>query len=112
MMCCNSPKYMLRSYLYLVVHALPLKLANVLAIPGPIQFYLLRVIIAIVTASCESFFINAIARRFGSNTQRYSIIIHAITTGMFHSTVALLPQTFTMCFLLMTWASWMVRYSS
>jgi hypothetical protein len=56
---------MLRSYLYLVIHALPLKLANVLSIPGPIQFYMLRVIIASLTALCESFFINAIARRFG-----------------------------------------------
>jgi alpha-1,2-mannosyltransferase len=110
-----SPTYALRSYIYVLFHVSFGRLAQFIGIEmafGKIGvFYAIRIVLALLTAVCETALIKAMSRqdRFGRNTAYIMGILLATNAGMFNASAAMLPQTFTMNTLLCCFAAWMQR---
>ena len=127
----RSPAYALRSYMYPLFHVAVARVAQLLLIEwlfGKVAiFYCIRFALAAATALCEVRFLRSVDQRFGCVCRRCVLLSRAcmdscrsqvssllfalflLSTGMFHASVAMLPQTCTMCILLLAFANWMVR---
>ena len=108
-----SPTYALRSYLYLGLHALAIKVgqwtgAVDLEGGGKVgEFYFLRIVLACVCALCESYFVWAIASRMRRSVAVTTAALLACSAGMFHASIAFIPSSFTMYAVMLSLASWM-----
>ncbi|GMG16228.1 unnamed protein product [Phytophthora fragariaefolia] len=110
-----SPVYALRSYLYLLLHYVVVKLTafsstlGLLADQKLLLFYGLRAALALLSAYVEALFYQSVSRRFGRRTARYLLWILLFNAGVFHASTAFLPSTFTMVLVMLFASAWMDR---
>ncbi|XP_055698736.1 alpha-1,2-mannosyltransferase ALG9 [Phlebotomus papatasi] len=109
-----SPEYALRSYTYLMMCGLPAWFYNSIYIPNPmLMFYFVRCILGIVCAIVEFHFYKAVCREFGIHVGHVWLIFQFFCAGMFISSTAFLPSSFSMYLgsaALAEW--WFQRYNS
>ncbi|CAG7719441.1 unnamed protein product [Allacma fusca] len=90
-----SPVYALRSYTYILIHAVPAKLYETLLKPNPLLvFFFLRCFLAFISAFTEVFLYKAIRNTFGGNVSRIALISSLFSAGMYISSSAYLPSAF------------------
>jgi len=102
-----DPKFALRSYLYLLVHAVPGLIYSRLVQPNPmLVFYFLRCIQAFICALCEVYFYRGVLCEFGANVGRLCLALSVFSCGMFISAAAFLPSTTSMYLTLVGMGAW------
>ncbi|XP_004529182.1 alpha-1,2-mannosyltransferase ALG9 [Ceratitis capitata] len=108
-----SPEFALRSYTYLLLQGVPGWIYQKLFDPSPILiFYMIRCILGFGCAVMERFMYKAISQEFGIHIGRLWLIFQLFSVGMFVSSTALLPSSFSMyfgCAALAAW--WQMKYS-
>lgn len=93
-----SPEFALRSYTYLLVHGIPAwgyKMIFPSSSPMFI-FYFVRSMLGFGCALAEVYFYNGVCREFGVHIARLWLIFQLFSAGMFISSTALLPSSFSM----------------
>ena len=100
-----SPVYAIRSYLYILLHAIPLYPLRYY-VSKIALFYLLRVCFALFSILVENYFISSVRRKFSSSLAHTLSFVLAVNTGMFISTTAFLPSTFALQFVTLAYAAW------
>ncbi|CAD7092870.1 unnamed protein product [Hermetia illucens] len=102
-----SPQFALRSYTYLMVHAVPAWVYNKIFEPSPLLvFYFVRCMLGLGCAVVECYLYKAISREFGIHIGRLWLIFQLFSVGMFISSTALLPSSFSMYFTGAAMAAW------
>lgn len=93
-----SPKYAIRSYLYVLLHHGPaFLLRTVFTSQNKIGVFItLRCVIGIFTVLSELAFYKAICKRFGNGVGRLYIVLTVFSAGMFSCSCAFLPSSFSM----------------
>jgi alpha-1,2-mannosyltransferase len=105
-----SPQYALRSYFYLWLYIIPIKIFQFVGINDKIMlFYLLRCLLGFISSLVEARLALAVARRFSLHFSLILVFFLAMSPGMFHASVALLPQNFTMFATALVLAYWLER---
>ncbi|XP_011206987.1 alpha-1,2-mannosyltransferase ALG9 isoform X1 [Bactrocera dorsalis] len=108
-----SPEFALRSYTYLLVQGVPGWIYHKLFNPSPILiFYMIRCMLGFGCAVMERFMYKSICQEFGIHIGRLWLIFQLFSVGMFVSSTALLPSSFSMyfgCAALAAW--WQLKYS-
>ncbi|KAG7814628.1 hypothetical protein KL924_001042 [Ogataea haglerorum] len=106
-----SPEYAIRSYAYLLpftVFNKPLRILATLVpsvqIPPYLQFYLVRLSIALLTASAEIHLANTLAY-ISPDLSNWFLVLQAVNPGMSHASISLLPSSFSMILMLLSTAS-------
>uniref|UniRef100_M4B6B5 Mannosyltransferase n=1 Tax=Hyaloperonospora arabidopsidis (strain Emoy2) TaxID=559515 RepID=M4B6B5_HYAAE len=108
-----SPDYALRSYLYLVLHYVMVKLLSFgvtlrhFTLHKLLLFYGLRAALGLVSAYAESRFYYSTSKCFGRRTARYLLCILLFNAGMFHASTAFLPSSFAMVLIMLFASAWM-----
>ena len=106
-----SPAYAIRSYAYVWLNMLPIKLyAAILEASKILQFYFLRCVLAFICSLCEIYFYRGICKNLGANTGRISLCFLLFSSGYFISCAALLPSTFSMYCTMTAMAGWMLGH--
>lgn len=97
-----SPEYAIRSWTYSALHSLaiwigtlPLK-ALPLAKPKVVEFYFLRVTLAVICALCQSRLYSVISRTINPRVAIFFAMALVFSPGMYHAAPAYLPSTFAM----------------
>jgi alpha-1,2-mannosyltransferase len=110
-----SPVYGLRSYLYIGIHAVLGKIAILLCYllpninasnPKIHVFYMIRIMLGLLCALCQTWFINGIFQRFGKRIATFTFIFLIFSSGMFNAAASYLPSTFSMYFLTLAYGNW------
>ena len=119
-----QPTYALRSYLYILAHAVPGWIYSRLLQPNPmLVFYFLRCMFGFISALCEVlqsppplfreiphsfqvYFYRGVLCEFGANVGRLCLAILVFSTGMFISSTAFLPSTTSMYLCLLSMGAW------
>lgn len=94
-----SSEFALRSYLYLLVHALVAGPASWWFGQGPGKvhvFYIVRLALGIVSAASEATLVSAISQRYGKRLGVYTTMLLCFTSGCFNASTSFLPGTFSM----------------
>lgn len=109
-----SPDFALRSYFYLLPYALVLRLSSILlpsfrTSPKIAAFYTLRLILALLTALAECFFISASIEAFSPDVGGPLLLFLVSSPGMFRAAVEFLPSSFAMTCLLLAFGLWMTK---
>eukprot|EP00439_Symbiodinium_sp_Y106_P032612 s1128_g3.t3 len=117
-----SPQFALRSYVFVELYALPIRLAKVLGFNKVQAFYCLRGSCGLASAFCdfhqqvrvnardqEASFCDAVQCSCGTRVAILTLCFLAGASGMFHSSVAVLPSTTCMYAVLLGFAAWMRR---
>lgn len=104
-----APAFALRPYSFLALFSLPLRLLiKVLRIRNKVLvFKILRLGMGTMAAASQASFIQAISRALGRRTANYTALLLAASSGMFISSTAFLPNTFSMSLLCWTWSFWL-----
>jgi alpha-1,2-mannosyltransferase len=101
-----SPVYGLRSYLYVWLHAQVGQFFR-LVFPYKFQiFFAIKVSLGLISALCQTYFVSAVFRRFGSNVCWYTAFFLLFSPGMLISSTSLLPSSFAMYCLLIAFGGW------
>jgi alpha-1,2-mannosyltransferase len=97
-----SPEYAIRSWSYTTIHSLligigtlPLKLLP-FGKPKVIEFYFLRIALALVCALCQSRLYAVISRTINPRVAIFFAMALIFSPGMYHAAPAYLPSTFAM----------------
>lgn len=102
-----DPRFALRSYLYILVHALPAWVYSRILQPNPmLVFYFLRCLLGFICALCEVYFYRGVLCEFGANVGRLCLALLVFSTGMFISSTAFLPSTTSMYLTLLSMGAW------
>lgn len=105
-----SPKYAIRSYAYVLVHAIPGWLySRLLQANKVLVFYFIRCLLGFACALCEVYFYKAIRCRFGAHPARLVLVFLVFSAGMFISGAAFLPSSFAMYFTMLALGGWFLR---
>ncbi|EAT41035.1 AAEL007308-PA, partial [Aedes aegypti] len=107
-----SPEFGLRSYLYLILHAIPAWVAQkVTNWDAVMLFYCIRCVLAVCCAMLETIMYRSIRRQFGPLIAKLWLVFQIFSPGMFISSTALLPSSFSM-FLTIAFVStwWQKQY--
>lgn len=115
-----APPYALRSYLYVLIHAVPVYIYKVFFNTRKVMlFYLIRCVLALLCALCELYFykylfiyhhnsynlvvfyifvwtFRAISKKISSTVGKYYLFITIFSPGMFIASTAYLPSSFSM----------------
>lgn len=91
-----SPEYAIRSWLYVVLHAIPSKLGALFFSKRRSAFYLARTLLALGCAGAEMRLFHAISRAINFRIAIIFTIAMVTTPGMFYASVAYLPSSFAM----------------
>ena len=103
-----NPKYALRSYLYVGMHAAVVKLCSFFVWNHKVfVFYMLRMSLGIFCAVSEDQFYSSIYKRFGSFIANCWLLITLFAPGMFISSSAYLPSSFAMYSVTIAYAAWL-----
>mmetsp|Transcript_132388 Transcript_132388/g.229583 ORF Transcript_132388/g.229583 Transcript_132388/m.229583 type:complete len:635 (-) Transcript_132388:943-2847(-) len=106
-----SPQYALRSWLYVVIHYclfVPFK-SRVTKVQA---FYMLRIIIGLITMWCERQFIKSVHLRFGKRVAGFLYVLSMFSPAMFVATTAYLPTSFAMCCFMVAHGAWFMEHYS
>jgi alpha-1,2-mannosyltransferase len=97
-----SPEYAIRSWTYTAMHSLiiwigtvPFKLLG-LGRPKVVEFYFLRITLALVCAMCQSRLYSVISRTINPRVAIFFAMALVFSPGMYHAAPAYLPSTFAM----------------
>lgn len=103
-----SPEFALRSYTYLLVHGVPAwTLYKQVFHPTPMLiFYFIRCMLALACTVAETYFYKAVCREFGIHIGRLWLIFQLFSPGMFVSSIALLPSSFSMYLTMAAMTAW------
>ncbi|KAK9696634.1 Alg9-like mannosyltransferase family [Popillia japonica] len=102
-----SPEFALRSYTYLLIHAVPAKIYQKLFNPNPLLiFYFVRCLLGLLCSFVEVYFYKAVCREFGVHVGRMCLAFQLFAAGMFISSTAFLPSSFAMYMLCTACAAW------
>ncbi|KAI9812260.1 MAG: mannosyltransferase [Thelocarpon impressellum] len=103
-----SPEYAIRSWFYISLHAFISRLTTFLPYVTKVhEFYLLRVVLAVTTAACETRLFHVICRTFNPRVGLMFLLCMVFSPGMFHASVAYLPSSFAMCASMLGMAAFM-----
>ncbi|KAL9000351.1 MAG: hypothetical protein Q9188_005694 [Gyalolechia gomerana] len=91
-----SPEYSIRSWLYIVLHAIIGKSGSIFSSRPSFEFYFVRLALAAICAACETRLFSVICKTFNPRVGFMFGIIMAVSPGMFHASVAYLPSSFSM----------------
>ncbi|KAK7890845.1 mannosyltransferase [Exophiala xenobiotica] len=91
-----SPEYSIRSWAYVLIHAIPAKIAGLLGGSKILEFYALRAILAFVCAATEIRLYSAISRVLNPRIGVIFLMIVAFSPGFFYASSAFLPSSFAM----------------
>ncbi|KPI35848.1 Alpha-1,2-mannosyltransferase alg9 [Cyphellophora attinorum] len=91
-----SPEYSIRSWAYILIHALPTKLIHLITGSKTFEFYGLRLVFALICASTEVRLYSAISRTLNPRIGVFYLMIAAFTPGFFYASIAFLPSSFAM----------------
>ncbi|VVC34297.1 GPI mannosyltransferase [Cinara cedri] len=102
-----APPYALRSYLYILFHAVPIYIINsIFNIKKIFYFYLIRTALGLLCGLCELYLYKAVSKNISSTVAWYYIFITIFSTGMYISSTAYLPSSFSMymtCIIIGAW---------
>ncbi|KAJ8920727.1 hypothetical protein NQ315_004866 [Exocentrus adspersus] len=102
-----SPEFGLRSYFYIMVHAVPAWIYHNLLQPNPLLiFYFVRCLLGLICAFAEVYFYKAICKEFGVHIGRICLAFQLFSAGMFIASTALLPSSFAMYTCAAACAAW------
>lgn len=102
-----SPAYAIRSYAYLWLHALPGFIYGTLLQSNKVLvFYFVRCLLGFCSALCEVYFYRAICHHFGANVGRLTLVFLVFGSGMFVSSTAFLPSSFSMYLTMLALGTW------
>ncbi|KAK3605574.1 hypothetical protein CHS0354_005879 [Potamilus streckersoni] len=105
-----SPQYAIRSYAYIFLHTLPMRLYTLLFGQNKIMlFFFLRCVMAFACALCEIYFYKGVCKHFGSNTGRIMLCFLLLSAGMFISCTAYLPSSFCMYMTYLALGGWFLE---
>ncbi|XP_050071941.1 alpha-1,2-mannosyltransferase ALG9 [Anopheles maculipalpis] len=102
-----SPEFALRSYSYLWLHALPANIVSLLVDNGVVIFYAVRCMLAVVCAWLEYRLYKVLGRKCGGGVCNLWLFFQLVNAGMFISSAALLPSSFSLYITLATIAAWL-----
>jgi len=91
-----SPEFAIRSWLYIIIHASPGKIASLVSSQGGFEFFLIRNVLGVACTLCETRLFSAVYQSMGSRIAILLLIIMVSSSGMFHASVAYLPSSFSM----------------
>ncbi|KAL8908713.1 MAG: hypothetical protein Q9207_000681 [Kuettlingeria erythrocarpa] len=91
-----SPEYTIRSWLYIVIHAIIGKAGSMFSSRPSFEFYFIRLALAATCAACETRLCSAICKTFNPRVGIMFGIVMVSSPGMFHASVAYLPSSFSM----------------
>jgi alpha-1,2-mannosyltransferase len=91
-----SPEFSIRSWAYIVLHAIPAKLGSLFVSSKAAEFYFLRIVLAMVCAATETRLYSAISRTLNPRIGVFYLLIVVFNPGFFYASVALLPSSFAM----------------
>ncbi|XP_068086468.1 alpha-1,2-mannosyltransferase ALG9 [Anabrus simplex] len=105
-----SPKYGLRSYTYVLLHAVPAYFYHRMLQPNRMLiFYFTRCLLGLLCAFCEVFFYKSICREFGVQVGRIALVFLVFSAGMFVASTAFVPSTFSMYMAMLALGGWYQR---
>uniref|UniRef100_A0A0N5A809 Mannosyltransferase n=1 Tax=Syphacia muris TaxID=451379 RepID=A0A0N5A809_9BILA len=92
-----SPTYAIRSYMYILLHYLPGSIFRTIFSANKIAVFItIRCAIGLVLVLSELAFYKAICKRFGNGIARLYVVLTVFSAGMFTSSCAFLPSSFSM----------------
>ncbi|XP_077987356.1 alpha-1,2-mannosyltransferase ALG9-like isoform X2 [Glandiceps talaboti] len=102
-----SPVYAIRSYTYVLLHTLPASIhAHLTNANKILVFYFIRCLLGFICALCELYFYKGVCKAFGGNVGRLTLVFLVLSTGMFISSAAFLPSSFSMYMTLLAMGGW------
>ena len=91
-----APEFSIRSWLYIVIHAIIGKIGSLLSSNKMFEFYIVRTVLAIACAASETRLFSAISRTLNARIGIIFMMAIVFSPGMFHASVAYLPSSFSM----------------
>mmetsp|Transcript_497 Transcript_497/g.665 ORF Transcript_497/g.665 Transcript_497/m.665 type:complete len:550 (+) Transcript_497:459-2108(+) len=106
-----SPEFALRSYAYLVPHAIIGEFLKTYGLRGDkvFVFYGIKAAIGLMCGFAEAMMYRGVIARFGKRPASYFLLFQILSAGMYHAGVALLPSTTCMILTMVVWSGWMHR---
>ncbi|XP_005091450.1 alpha-1,2-mannosyltransferase ALG9 [Aplysia californica] len=106
-----SPAYAIRSYAYILLHVLPMKLLALLLGNNTILvFYMTRCLLGLACALSEVLFYRGVCSVFGPNVGRLTLVFLLFAAGMFGASAAFLPSSFSMYLTMVAYGAWLLGY--
>ncbi|CAG2180357.1 unnamed protein product, partial [Oppiella nova] len=103
-----SPLYAIRSYAFLWIYALPAFLySSLIQTNQLLVFYYTRCIAAFCCALAETYLYRGISHQFGPSIARLFLFFMVLSNGMFISSTAFLPSSFSMYMTALTFGAWL-----
>ncbi|OXA52135.1 alpha-1,2-mannosyltransferase ALG9 [Folsomia candida] len=103
-----SPVYALRSYTYILFHAVPAKIYDYVLRPTPLLiFFFVRCFLAFICACAEAYLYRSVRKKFGGNVARITLVTALFSAGMFISSCAFLPSAFSMYMTAFAFGAWL-----
>ncbi|KAF5368333.1 hypothetical protein D9758_002221 [Tetrapyrgos nigripes] len=92
-----TPQYAIRSWAYILMHLLPVKIASFLAVNEKrVAFFAVRIFLAAISSLAEVTLYNAVREQVNLRVARYLFFILFFSAGMWNASAALLPSSFAM----------------
>ncbi|SPN98420.1 related to mannosyltransferase [Cephalotrichum gorgonifer] len=92
-----SPDYAIRSWLYIVLHAIPGNIRRLLPNPTKVsEFYFIRYALAFFCSLCQTLFFQAICLVLTPRVGLIFVVALVTSPGNFHASTAFLPSSFAM----------------
>ena len=91
-----APEFSVRSWLYIVIHAIIGKLGSLLSPKKTFEFYFVRVILGVVCTLSETRLFSAISATLNPRIGVMFALAIVFSPGMFHASVSYLPSSFSM----------------
>lgn len=91
-----APEFSVRSWLYIVIHAVVGKFGSLLSPKKAFEFYFVRIVLAAVCALSETRLFSAISTSLNPRVGITFGLAIVFSPGMFHASVAYLPSSFSM----------------
>lgn len=102
-----SPQYAIRSYSYLMTLAVPGSFISYFDLKPVNVFYSLRVILAIYSSLCETYFVGGVEKKFNRQIAAVTMILMLPSTGLMVASTSFLPSSFSMYCVLLFFGAWM-----
>uniref|UniRef100_A0A0K0FA21 Mannosyltransferase n=1 Tax=Strongyloides venezuelensis TaxID=75913 RepID=A0A0K0FA21_STRVS len=103
-----SPLYAIRSYFYIFLHSLPAHIIMNLSSHSKIFiFYAIRCILGIICASSDTILYYSLCKKFSNSIGIIYIVFTLLAPGMFISSTAFLPSSFSMVLCTLTIAAYL-----
>lgn len=102
-----SPEYAIRSWLYVLIHAIPSKIVAAFVSRKVFEFHSVRGVLGLICAGCETRLFSSISRAMNPRIAVVFLLAMVSSSGMFHASVAYLPSSFAMYSAMMGAAAFM-----